>query len=69
MGRPFQEKFAQVQWEVDEEKFNAWKDGRTGFPAVDAAMRQCRFMGWMHSQFLASHDVIMQDPESGHVSW
>ena len=50
MGRPFQEKFAEVQWEVDEDKFNAWKDGRTGFPVVDAAMRQCKYMGWMHSR-------------------
>lgn len=50
MGRPFQEKFAEVQWEVDEERFNAWKDGRTGFPVVDAAMRQCKYMGWMHSK-------------------
>ena len=50
MGRPFQEKFAEVQWEVDEDKLNAWKDGRTGFPVVDAAMRQCKYMGWMHSR-------------------
>jgi deoxyribodipyrimidine photo-lyase len=52
MGRPFQEKFAEVQWEVDEEKFNAWKEGRTGYPIVDAAMKQCALMGWMHSEFL-----------------
>jgi deoxyribodipyrimidine photo-lyase len=50
MGRPFLEKFANVQWEVNEEKFKAWKDGRTGFPIVDAAMRQCKYMGWMHSR-------------------
>jgi len=52
MGRPFLEKFANVQWEVNEKKFNAWKDGRTGFPIVDAAMRQCKYMGWMHSKLI-----------------
>jgi deoxyribodipyrimidine photo-lyase len=52
MGRPFLEKFANVQWEVNEEKLNAWKDGRTGFPIVDAAMRQCKYMGWMHSKLV-----------------
>lgn len=36
MGRPFQEKYAGVQWEVDEAKFDAWKDGMTGYPIIDA---------------------------------
>lgn len=50
MGRPFQEKYADVQWEVDEEKLEAWKQGKTGFPIVDAAMRQCKRQGWMHNR-------------------
>lgn len=45
MGRPFQEKYAAVKWEEDEEKLQAWKDGRTGVPIVDAAMRQANKMG------------------------
>ena len=45
MGRPFLEKFADVQWEIDEEHLQAWKDGRTGFPIVDAAMRACNRRG------------------------
>lgn len=45
MGRPFLEKFADVQWEVDEDHLNAWKEGRTGFPIVDAAMRACNKRG------------------------
>jgi deoxyribodipyrimidine photo-lyase len=36
MGRPFQEKYADVKWEVDQAKFDAWKDGMTGYPIVDA---------------------------------
>lgn len=45
MGRPFLEKFADVQWEVDEEHLQAWKEGRTGYPIVDAAMRACSKRG------------------------
>ncbi|KZO97658.1 hypothetical protein CALVIDRAFT_554510 [Calocera viscosa TUFC12733] len=50
MGRPFLEKFNDVKWEVDEEKLQAWKEGKTGYPVVDAAMRQCNEMGWMHNR-------------------
>ena len=45
MGRPFLEKFADVQWEVSEENLQAWKDGRTGYPIVDAGMRACNARG------------------------
>ncbi|EIN10414.1 hypothetical protein PUNSTDRAFT_119399 [Punctularia strigosozonata HHB-11173 SS5] len=50
MGRPFNEKYADVRWETNEEHLQAWKEGRTGVPIVDAAMRQCRTMGWMHNR-------------------
>ncbi|KAJ9095331.1 hypothetical protein QFC21_005697 [Naganishia friedmannii] len=50
MGRPFLEQFSDVQWETDEAKLQAWKDGMTGFPIVDAAQRQANIMGWMHNR-------------------
>ncbi|KAI9001086.1 DNA photolyase, FAD-binding/Cryptochrome [Trametes punicea] len=50
MGRPFLEKYADVRWETNPEHLQAWKDGRTGVPIVDAAMRQARTMGWMHNR-------------------
>lgn len=50
MGRPFLEKFANVSWEKNEEHLQAWKDGRTGVPIVDAGMRQANKMGWMHNR-------------------
>ncbi|KZT12525.1 DNA photolyase [Laetiporus sulphureus 93-53] len=52
MGRPFQEKFADIKWEEDtrDAHLQAWKDGRTGVPIVDAGMRQARAMGWMHNR-------------------
>jgi len=33
-----------------EQRFSAWKDGRTGFPIVDAGMRQLRAQAWMHNR-------------------
>jgi deoxyribodipyrimidine photo-lyase len=45
MGRPYNEKFADVVWEEDEELLKAWKEGKTGVPIVDAGMRQLQKMG------------------------
>ncbi|EJU00641.1 hypothetical protein DACRYDRAFT_23046 [Dacryopinax primogenitus] len=50
MGRPFLEKFNTVKWETDAKNLQAFKDGKTGYPIVDAAMRQCNEMGWMHNR-------------------
>ncbi|KAG9002871.1 hypothetical protein FRB90_011296 [Tulasnella sp. 427] len=52
MGRPFNEKYADVFWEedVDGEVLEAWKQGKTGYPIVDAAMRQCQSQGYMHNR-------------------
>jgi len=45
MGRPFQERLANVRWEVNAEHLAAWKQGKTGIPIVDAAMRQMNTTG------------------------
>jgi len=50
MGRPFQERYADVKWETNEEHLNAWKKGMTGVPIVDAGIRQMNTMGWMHNR-------------------
>ena len=52
MGRPFQEKMADVVWESEnrDAHLQAWKEGRTGVPIVDAGMRQANKMGWMHNR-------------------
>ena len=39
-----------LNWNEDEEAFDAWRDGRTGVPLVDAGMRQLRREGWMHNR-------------------
>ncbi len=39
-----------IEWRVDETELHAWKDGRTGYPIVDAGMRQLAATGWMHNR-------------------
>jgi deoxyribodipyrimidine photo-lyase len=39
-----------LAWENDRRLFRAWQDGETGYPIVDAAMRQLRATGWMHNR-------------------
>lgn len=38
------------RWRDDEQALEAWKSGRTGFPVVDAGMRQLHEEGWMHNR-------------------
>ena len=49
-GKPFQDYTNAIQWRYDEDEFNAWKNGMTGFPIIDAAMRQLKAEGWMHNR-------------------
>ena len=39
-----------IPWQNNESEFQAWKDGQTGVPIVDAAMRQLKEIGWMHNR-------------------
>jgi deoxyribodipyrimidine photo-lyase len=48
--RAFNPALANIPWRDDEADFAAWKEGRTGLPVVDAAMRQLRETGWMHNR-------------------
>lgn len=43
-------KYQNIIWQYDEFNFQRWKEGRTGFPIVDAAMRQLSQEGWMHNR-------------------
>ena len=46
----FQTRYEKIAWENRESWFDAWKEGRTGFPIVDAGMRQLNATGWMHNR-------------------
>ena len=49
-GKPFQDYTKNIQWQFDKDKLDAWKHGQTGFPLIDAAMRQLLHEGWMHNR-------------------
>ncbi|OLO11233.1 deoxyribodipyrimidine photo-lyase [Chromohalobacter japonicus] len=62
---PFQSHTKALAWRDDDAGFQAWCEGRTGYPLVDAAMRQLVHCGWMHNRlrmvvamFLSKHLLI-----------
>ena len=46
----FNKSFENISWRNDQDEFERWKEGQTGMPIVDAAMRQLKEMGWMHNR-------------------
>jgi deoxyribodipyrimidine photo-lyase len=46
----FQTAYDKLRWDNDEKRFAAWREGRTGYPIVDAGMRQLAQTGWMHNR-------------------
>jgi deoxyribodipyrimidine photo-lyase len=51
VGQEFQERYRHgLQWADDAEALAAWKAGETGYPLVDAGMRQLARTGWMHNR-------------------
>ena len=48
--RTFKEKYRDLPWENNRKHFRAWCEGRTGYPIVDAGMRQLNATGWMHNR-------------------
>lgn len=49
-GQAFRKDMDKVAWRYNEEEFASWCEGTTGFPIVDAAMRQLNETGWMHNR-------------------
>jgi deoxyribodipyrimidine photo-lyase len=47
---PFLERGEHVRWRRADGEFDAWCEGRTGYPIVDAAMHQLNAYGWMHNR-------------------
>ena len=46
----FKEKYNYIKWDNNTSHFNKWKEGKTGFPIVDACMRQLNTTGYMHNR-------------------
>lgn len=49
-GEAIQSQYKDIEWDNSLDLFNLWKKGETGFPIVDAAMRQLNTTGWMHNR-------------------
>ncbi|MBC2126799.1 cryptochrome/photolyase family protein [Listeria marthii] len=49
-NEPIQENYRYIEWENSRAFFKCWQEGQTGFPLVDAAMRQLKETGWMHNR-------------------
>jgi deoxyribodipyrimidine photo-lyase len=47
---PYRSLWQQFPWSDDRSRFEAWCAGKTGYPIVDAAMRQLNETGWMHNR-------------------
>ena len=63
--QPLRPEFARFPWRLDERLFAAWTQGATGYPLVDAGMRELWHTGWMHNRvrmvaasFLVKHLLI-----------
>lgn len=46
----YRQEFKNFPWDNNEKHFQAWCEGKTGYPIVDAAMRQLNEVGWMHNR-------------------
>ncbi|SHG35141.1 cryptochrome/photolyase family protein [Flagellimonas flava] len=63
--KAFKPKYDRIQWRNNEAEFNLWKIGQTGYPLVDAGMRELNATGYMHNRvrmlvasFLCKHLLI-----------
>lgn len=61
----FKPKYDNIEWKNNEEEFKFWCEGKTGYPIVDAGMRQLNETGYMHNRvrmiaasFLCKHLLI-----------
>lgn len=50
MNKPFKPEYTDIRWEYNDELFQKWCTGQTGYPFIDAAMRQLNHTGYMHNR-------------------
>lgn len=63
----YKTQYAALAYDEPGELFAAWQEGRTGFPVVDAGMRQLRSVGWMHNRVrMITASFLVKDL---HVEW
>jgi deoxyribodipyrimidine photo-lyase len=64
-GKAFRSPYDNIKWRYDKDDFKKWCEGKTGYPLVDAGMRQLNAIGFMHNRvrmvtasFLSKHLLI-----------
>lgn len=63
----FREKFNHLPWKNDRKHFELWCEGRTGFPIVDAGMRELNLTGFMHNRVrMIAASFLIKDL---HIDW
>jgi deoxyribodipyrimidine photo-lyase len=50
LHRAFRQELSLIEWHGSQEHLKAWQNGLTGYPVVDAALRQLKQTGWMHNR-------------------
>ncbi|MBR9915598.1 MAG: deoxyribodipyrimidine photo-lyase [Algicola sp.] len=65
VNKSFKSKYDRIEWRNNEKEFKLWCEGKTGYPLVDAGMRQLNETGFMHNRvrmlvgsFLCKHLLI-----------
>ncbi len=65
VGHPFRAQYDRVEWRDAPEDYEKWKNGQTGYPIVDAGMRELNTTGYMHNRvrmivasFLSKHLLL-----------
>jgi deoxyribodipyrimidine photo-lyase len=66
-GSSFHEKYDRIKWSYDKENFMRWCEGLTGFPIVDAGMRELNETGFMHNRVrMITASFLTKDL---HIDW
>lgn len=66
-GHAFHQAFDKLPWSQNENHFEAWCDGKTGFPIVDAGMRELNTTGYMHNRVrMITASFLTKDL---HIDW
>lgn len=67
LGGAFYEKYDNIEWSKSKKSFQAWCEGRTGFPIVDAGMRELNETGFMHNRVrMITASFLVKDL---HIDW
>jgi deoxyribodipyrimidine photo-lyase len=66
-NKSYKEEYDNINWSYNKKVFNAWTEGQTGFPVIDAAQRQMNTTGYMHNRCrMITSSFLTKDL---HIDW